>query len=384
MIPYSTQKISLRDRIAVFASLGSAFLTQGPSVEKFETRLAAYVGSKHAVALNSATSALHVACLALGLNRGDTLWTTPISFVASANCGAYCGADVDFVDIDPGTFNMSVPELKRKLAEASAAGSLPKVLVVVHLAGEPAPIMEIRNLTSPYGIKVIEDASHALGSTYFGRKIGSGEFSDITIFSFHAVKNMTTGEGGMAVTNEEALANRMRLLRSHGITRDPSAFLVPMENQSPWHYEQHGLGFNFRMTDFQATLGLSQLARLEKFNKRRKNILERYSKSLSHLDGIRFQASSGTSESATHLAIICVDNTLRLHIRSALHREGFATALHYPPIHLQPFYASKGKYSLPNAENYARQAMSLPCHPKLSTRQTRKVSNLIIQEMQKA
>jgi UDP-4-amino-4,6-dideoxy-N-acetyl-beta-L-altrosamine transaminase len=378
LIPYSTQHITLLDRLRVFKALGKPNLTQGPAVREFEHAVADFVGAKHAVSANSATSALHLACLALDLGPGDVMWTTPISFVASANCGRYCGAEVDFVDIDPETFNMSPQELKIKLETASKNGILPKVLVVVHLAGEPAEMREISIEARKHGVKIIEDASHALGSSYLGERVGSGTYSDITVFSFHAVKNMTTGEGGMAVTNDPDIAEQMKTLRSHGIVRSESRFEIAPDLRTPWHYEQHDLGFNYRITDFQATLGLSQLSRLEHQNSRRMRCLLEYRRLLQGNDLIRFQREGSSSQSATHLAIIRIPHEKREQLVSTLLDKGFATNLHYYPIHRQPYYAER-EMKFSNAEDYAREAISLPCHSKLSLQLVRQIARHVEQ-----
>ncbi len=254
MIPYGKQEITQADIDAVVEVLKSDFLTQGPMVPKFEQSVADHVGANHAVAVNSATSALHVACMALGLEQGDWLWTSPITFVASANCGLYCGAQVDFVDIDPQTYNLCPVALKSKLEHAKRENRLPKVVVAVHLCGQPCNMQGIGALAKEYGFKVIEDASHAIGGKYQGEFIGNSRYSDITVFSFHPVKIVTTAEGGMAVTNDDELAEKMNLLRSHGITRDPA--LMTREPDGPWYYQQVGLGYNYRMTELQAALGV--------------------------------------------------------------------------------------------------------------------------------
>lgn len=380
LIPYSTQHISLPDRIRVFRALGKPYLTQGPAVAEFEHAVANYVGAEHGVAVNSATSALHVACLALDLGPGDIMWTSSISFVASANCGLYCGADVDFVDIDPLTFNMSPLELQAKLETADKNGLLPKVLVVVHLAGEPAEMGKISSVARKFGVRIIEDASHALGSSYQGKKIGSGVFSDITVFSFHAVKNMTTGEGGMAVTQDERLAKAMKRLRSHGITRDSSEFLSDPKDWSPWHYEQQALGFNYRLTDFQSTLGKSQLTRIEVRNSHRRAILDTYRKELEGIGVVRFQKLSPSSQSAAHLAVMQVPATLRDVVVKALANEGYATNLHYYPIHLQPFYQSRRNYESDLAEAFAKTSISLPCHDGISLATVKRISKVVAKE----
>jgi UDP-4-amino-4,6-dideoxy-N-acetyl-beta-L-altrosamine transaminase len=378
LIPYSTQHITLLDRIRVFRALGEPFLTQGPAVEKFERAVAEYVGAEHAVAVNSATSALHIACLALGLGPGDIMWTSPISFVASANCGRYCGAEVDFVDIDPETFNMSPNELRTKLETAEKEGKLPKVIVVVHLAGEPADMEEISILAQKYGVKIIEDASHALGSSYQGHKVGSGAFSEITVFSFHAVKNMTTGEGGMAVTGDVKLAETMRALRSHGITRNPLKFETSEDQRTPWHYEQHSLGFNYRMTDFQAALGVSQLSTLDLRNRKRARVLEFYRENLSTSNFVSLQSLRPNNFSATHLAVVMVPEQARTKVASALKTQGFATNLHYLPIYKHPYYVSQNSLSLPNSDCFGRQAISLPCFSGITRRQVQKITDTLL------
>lgn len=377
MIPYSRQHVTLTDRIRVFGALGKTYLTQGPAVDEFEHAVADYVGAKHGVAVNSATSALHIACLTLGLGPGDTMWTTSISFVASANCGRLCGAEVDFVDIDPETFNISPGELSAKLEMARKNDTLPKVLVVVHLAGEPAEMREISRTARKYGVRIIEDASHALGSSYQGSKVGNCAYSDVTVFSFHAVKNMTTGEGGMAVTNSPEHATSMRLLRSHGITREYSRFLTGVSDRSPWHYEQHSIGFNFRLTDFQSVLGKSQLKRLDKEITSRVQIIREYHRLLGGNSRIRFQRLEATSESAAHLAVIQVPPDKRVALARTLADAGYGTNLHYSPIHLQPYYQSRSRKHLPNAEKYGKSAISLPCHSGLSLKHTREISRLV-------
>lgn len=378
MIPYSTQDIKLLDQIRVFRALRNPLLTQGPEVDKFEKSVADYVGAGYAVAVNSATSALHLACLALDLGPGDLMWTSPISFVASANCGLYCGAEVDFVDIDPDTFNMSPKQLKIKLVAAEKVGRLPKVLVVVHLAGEPCEMKEIAALARKYSIKIIEDASHALGSKYLGISVGDCSFSEITVFSFHAVKNITTGEGGMAVTNDSRLSSKLKALRAHGITRDANQFLTPQNQRTPWHYEQQVLGYNYRLTDFQAVLGKSQLQTLKTRNARRQQILKLYRKELSSSSLVKFQSLKPNNLSATHLAIILVPADLRDAIAHGLAQKGYATNLHYFPIHLQPFYQSIKFRIFPNAEAFSKKALSIPCHTKLKRRQVKEISKTVL------
>ena len=301
MIPYGRQEITKDDIDAVMAVLQSDFITQGPMVPRFERLVAQHVGALHGIAVNSATSALHIACLALGLGQGDWLWTSPITFVASANCALYCGAKVDFVDIDPNTYNLCPKALAKKLEWAKSAGRLPKVVVPVHMCGQPCDLEAIHELAQIYGFRVIEDASHAIGGRYRGEFIGSGVFSDITVFSFHPVKIITTGEGGMALTNSEQLAKKMALLRSHGVTRDPEQMSSLEKN--PWYYEQVDLGFNYRMTDIQAALGISQMQRLDYYVTRRQLLARRYDELLEGLPLVR-PVQNRDAHSAMHLYVI--------------------------------------------------------------------------------
>lgn len=369
MIPYGRQEITQSDVEAVIQVLRSDFLTQGPVVPRFERTVAEAVGADHAVAVNSATSALHLACLALGVGPGDYVWTSPITFVASANCALYCRASVDFVDIDPRTYNLSVEALARKLDEAEAAGKLPKVVIPVHLCGQPCDMQGIYQLSRRYGFRIIEDASHAIGGSYKGRRIGSCEFSDITIFSFHPVKIVTTGEGGIAVTNDEALAHQMGLLRSHGITRDPAQ----MSNaaQEPWYYEQVELGFNYRMTELQGALGVSQMQRLSRYVERRHELAAVYDSELSGLPVITpWQDPVGYS--AYHLYVIRLQSQAsergRRMIFEQLRSAGIGVNVHYIPVHTQPYYQSLGftEGSFPEAERYYAEAISLPMFPTMS------------------
>ncbi len=361
----------------VFRSLKKELLTQGPTVDKFEKSVCDFVGGGYALAVNSATSALHVACLALELGPGDILWTSSISFVASANCGLYCGATVDFVDVDPLTWNISIKALREKLMMASASKKLPKVVVVVHLGGEPADLRSIWELSQRYGFQIIEDAAHALGSQYEGENIGSGKFSAITVFSFHAIKNITTGEGGMVVTNDKHLAVKMRGFRSHGITRNPQEFQKPENQQTPWHYEQQSLGFNYRMTDFQAALGLSQLRKLLKFNKKRRRIQEIYAQSFKGMSEITPQRLALNSTSAMHVALFKVKEFKREGLAKALKNSGYSTSLHYPPIHLQPYYSAMNVWNLVESETYGRQGISLPCHPSLRRLDQKRIIKIV-------
>lgn len=363
MIPYGRQEVTQADIDAVVQVLRSDFLTQGVMVPQFEAKVATYAGAAHAVAVNSGTSALHVACLALGLEPGDWLWTSPITFVASANCGLYCGAKVDFVDIDPRTYNLCPRALERKLIEAERLGRLPKIIVPVHLCGQPCEMAEIFALARKYGFKIIEDASHALGGRYKNEPIGNCRFSDITVFSFHPVKIITTGEGGMALTNDIALAGKMALLRSHGITREPQRMTQPPDG--PWYYQQIDLGFNYRMTDLQAALGFSQMQRLDNYVTQRHALARRYDEHLAALP-ITTPWQHPDSYSAWHLYVIRLqrDKIGKSHrvIFEALREHGIGVNLHYIPIYAQPFYRRLGfvKGTFPQAEAYYKEAISLP------------------------
>ena len=365
MIPYGRQDISQADVDAVVEVLTSDFLTQGPAVPRFEAAVAAVVGAAHAVAVNSATSALHIACVALGLGPGDLLWTVPNTFVASANCGRYCGADVDFVDIDPATFTMCPKALATKLVKAVADGRLPKVLVPVHMCGQPADMVAISALAREHGILVIEDASHAIGASLLTRPIGDCYWSDICVFSFHPVKIITTAEGGMATTNDLALARAMKMLRSHGITRDPALMTHPPDG--PWYYQQLLLGYNYRMTELQAALGLSQLGRLKEFVDRRHQVADRYASLLSGLAVIP-QAPLAGARSALHLYVVRVKEQNHRAVFEALRAAGIGVNLHYIPVHLQPYYRDLGfgPGQFPEAETYYTQAFSLPMYPGLT------------------
>ncbi len=369
MIPYGRQDISQADIDAVIDVLKSDFLTQGPKVPKFEGALAAHCEAKHALAVNSATSALHIACLALGLGPGDCLWTTPITFVASANCGLFCGASVDFVDIDPHTYNLCPEALESKLLDAEQRGCLPKVVVAVHLCGQPCDMERISILSKRFGFRTIEDASHAVGGRYKGRAIGSCEYSDITVFSFHPVKIITTAEGGAALTNCDELAARMDRLRSHGITRDDK--LMTCESDGPWYYQQLELGYNYRMTELQAALGVSQLERLDNYVALRHKLAERYDRLLKDLP-LRIPWQHLDSYSGRHLYVVRlnVDAITISHKEcfQQLRKEGVGVNLHYIPVHLQPYYSQFGFGSgdFPEAESYYSQAISLPLFPDLS------------------
>lgn len=376
MIPYGRQDISEEDIQAVVDVLRSDFLTQGPAVPKFERAICDYTGVKYAIAVNSATSALHIACESLGLGEGDWLWTTPITFVASANCGLYCGAQIDFVDIDPVTWNLSPEVLKTKLKKAKQENCLPKVLVVVHLCGLPCEMESIHALSKEYGFFIIEDASHAIGGEYKSESIGSCLYSDITVFSFHPVKTMTTGEGGMAVTNQASLASKMELLRSHGVTRDPEK--MTHETGGAWYYQQIALGYNYRMTDMQAALGVSQLSRLDKFVKKRHKLADFYDKELSTLP-LQLPYRSSDKYSGLHLYVIRLQkNEIRRshnHVFDFLRANGIAVNLHYIPVHTQPYYEKMGFRlgDFPQAEIYYKEAISLPMFPTLTELQQNKV-----------
>lgn len=369
MIPYGRQDITQADIDAVVTVLQSDFLTQGPAVPRFERAVADHVGAGHALAMNSATSALHVACLALELGPGDVLWTTPITFVASANCALYCGASVDFVDIDPSTYNMSVSALSAKLAAAERAGRLPKVVIPVHLCGQSSDMAAIGELAQRYGFKIIEDASHAIGGKYRGAYVGDCRHSDITIFSFHPVKIVTTAEGGMALTNDAVLADRMALLRSHGITRDPAQMHGASEGD--WYYQQVALGYNYRMTELQAALGVSQMTRLDRYVTRRHAIADRYDAMLADFPVIT-PARNEDAYSAFHLYVIRLADIARGPDRRVvfdrLRAAGIGVNVHYIPVHLQPYYCqfgfSAGDY--PEAERYYAEAISLPLYPTLT------------------
>lgn len=369
MIPYGRQDITPEDIAAVEAVLRSDFLTQGPAVPGFEQALAAYCGAARGVAMNSATSALHVACLALGLGPGDCLWTSPNTFVASANCGLYCGAEVDFVDTDPATYNMSVAALEARLVAAAAEGRLPKVVIPVHFAGQSCEMRAIHALGQQYGFRIIEDASHAVGATYLGEPVGNCRYSDITIFSFHPVKIITTAEGGMAMTNDPALAERMERLRSHGITRDPAA--MAWDSEGPWYYQQVELGYNYRITDLQAALGHSQLARLDDYVARRHAIAARYDAALAGLP-LTTPWQHPDSRSALHLYPIRLhDAARRREVFEALRAAGIGVNVHYIPVHTQPHYHRLGfrPGDFPEAERYYAGAISLPMFPTLTPAQ---------------
>lgn len=368
MIPYGRQNINQADIDAVVEVLRSDFLTQGPVVPAFEKAVSNYCSAQHAVAVNSATSALHLACLALGVSKGDLVWTTPITFVASANCALYCGATIDFVDIDPRTYNLSVERLTEKLEQAATINKLPKVVIPVHMSGQPCDMAAIYELSQKYGFKIIEDASHAIGGKYKGEYIGNCLYSNITIFSFHPVKIVTTGEGGMALTNDDQLARRMQLLRSHGITRDEKE--MTHASEGGWYYQQIDLGYNYRMTDIHAALGLNQLQRLDGFIKKRHSIASRYNDLLNELP-INFPWQSPNSYSGFHLYVIRlkleqIDKT-HCQVFDELRNSGIGVNLHYIPVYLQPYYKDLGFKSgyCTESEKYYAEAISLPMFPGL-------------------
>lgn len=371
MIPYGRHNINEQDIQSVVDVLQSSWITQGPLVPLFEKSIANYCGSKHGIAVCNATAALHIACLALGLGEGDVLWTSPNTFVASANCALYCGASVDFVDIDPKTYNMSVSALEEKLHEAEKKGTLPKIVIPVHYAGQSCDMREIKSLADHYGFRLIEDASHALGGKYLGNPVGSGKYSDITIFSFHPVKLITTGEGGMALTNDDSLMEKMRLLRCHCITRNPENITSENDNEGAWHYQQVGLGYNYRLTDIAAALGVSQMTRLDEFIARRHLIAERYDKAFSELPVV-VPYQNHSTYSAYHLYPIVFDQAKgapdRKAVFNTLRKNDINVNVHYIPVHTQPYFIGLGfkRGDFPQAERYYSNAISIPIYAALS------------------
>ncbi len=365
MIPYGRQEISDADIEAVVAVLKSDYLTQGPRVPEFEQAVAGYCGAGYGVAVNSGTSALHVACLALGVGKGDLVWTSPITFVASANCARYCGADVDFVDIDSGTYNISVPALRKKLEQAAQSGRLPKVLIPVHFSGQSCDMVPIRELADQYGFSLIEDACHAVGGRYRDEKIGSCRYSDITVFSFHPVKIITTAEGGMALTNDAGLARKMDLYRTHGISRNPEE--MTREADGPWYYQQLELGYNYRMTELQAALGISQLTRLDEVVEKRHLLARRYDELLKDLP-LTLPLQEETNYSAYHLYVIRLRLSeiarSRRQVFEALREAGIGVNLHYIPVYSQPFYSDSAVSSedFTEAEAYYSEAITIPLY----------------------
>jgi UDP-4-amino-4,6-dideoxy-N-acetyl-beta-L-altrosamine transaminase len=372
MIPYGRQSLDQADIDAVVQVLQSDWLTQGPTIERFEAAMAERCEAGFGIAVSNATAALHIACLAAGLGEGDALWTSPNTFLASANCGRYCGADVDFVDIDPLTWNLDVNALEHKLRAAERIGKLPKVLVAVAFSGQSCDMRAIAELARTYGFIVIEDASHAVGARYAGRPVGCGEFADMTVFSFHPVKIITTGEGGLVLTNRPELAERLRRLRSHGMTRDPAQMDEP--SHGPWYYQQVELGFNYRITDMQAALGLSQLDKLDGFLARRRELAARYQQLLSDLP-LDLPTAQADADSAWHLYVVRLQ-TQRLAVShrevfEGLRAAGIGVNVHYIPVHLQPYYRAQGFIAgdFPEAEAYYAQAISLPLFPAMTHEQ---------------
>ena len=379
MIYYGKQSISEEDIEAVVDVLKSDLITQGPIVQTFEANMCEYTGATYSVACSHGTAALHLACLALGVGSGDLVWTSPNSFVASANCALYCGAEIDFVDIDKQTLNISVQELSEKLKLAKKYQKLPKVLIVVHFAGNPCDMSAIKKLADEYSFFIIEDASHALGSSYKGHKIGDCFYSDITTFSFHPVKSITTGEGGMLMTNSQELAAKAKLLAGHGITRNHDEFENQLEGE--WFYEQKALGFNYRITDIQAALGVSQLKRLDEFVLKRQAIARFYDRELANLP-LGIQKATEDSSSAHHLYTISIqgaDLAEKKDFYRAMESKGVVCNSHYIPIHLQPFYRDMGfkKGSFPQAEHYYESSLSLPIYPTLTRDSQKKVVDVL-------
>lgn len=380
MIYYGKQSINEADIQAVMNVLRSDFLTQGPVLERFEKKVAKYCGVRYAVAVSNATSALHIACRAAGLAEGDILWTSPITFTASANCGRYCGADVDFVDIDSKTYNMSADGLERKLEQAKLDGKLPKVVVPVHLAGQSCDMERIHELAVEYGFTVLEDASHAIGADYLGAKVGSCAYSDMAVFSFHPVKIITTGEGGMVLTNNDDLYKKLCLYRSHGITRDDS--LMTHQADGPWYYQQIELGYNYRMTELQAALGFSQMDRLDEFVSRRRHLVDRYNNFLRDLPVTIPYVMEGAVPS-WHLYMVRADfsnlKINRVQLFAEMKKRGIVLNLHYIPVHTQPYYQGFGfkKGDFPNSEKYYEEVFTLPLYCDLTEKQQDKVIDIL-------
>ena len=383
MIPYGRQEITEEDISEVEKILRSDFLTQGPTVPKFENRVASYCGVSYSIAVNSATSALHIACLALNLGDGDWLWTSPNTFVASANCGKYCGANIDFVDIDPKTYNMSVDALSEKLINAEKSGKLPKIVVPVHFAGQPCDMPAILELSKRYGFKIIEDASHAIGASYSQNKIGSCKYSDITVFSFHPVKIITTAEGGMALTNNKDIADKLLRLRTHGITNEKKKMSERPKDEI-WNYQQIDLGYNYRMNDIQAAIGLSQLNRLDEYIKSRQNIAKHYNSELKNLS-LTIPWQSQNIYSSYHLYPILIQtetiSSSQRQVYDELKKNNIAANLHYIPVHRHPYYENLGfkKNDFPVAEDFHRKAISIPIYPMLDIDKQNKVIKVLKQ-----
>ena len=381
MIPYGKQDINSADIDAVVDVLKSDYLTQGPQVPLFEQSISAYCGSNYSVAVNSATSALHISCLALGLGKDDWLWTSPNSFVASANCGLYCGAKVDFIDIDPITYNLSVEELEKKLIKAKKEGKLPKIIIPVHFAGQSCDMSKIKSLSKEFGFSIIEDASHAIGSKYLGKFVGGCQYSDITVFSFHPVKIITTAEGGLATTNCKNLAQKLRLYHSHGITRDQD--LLNEKLIGPWYYEQISLGFNYRMTELQAALGISQLQRVDGFVSKRHVLKKRYDLLLEDLPLI-LPYQSKDCYSSLHLYPVQIDIAKKVaksrkQIFIELRENNVGVNVHYIPIHMQPYFQNLGfkKGDFPNSEVYYQSTLTLPMFSSMTSEQQDEVVTVL-------
>jgi UDP-4-amino-4,6-dideoxy-N-acetyl-beta-L-altrosamine transaminase len=383
VIFYGKQSIDENDIDAVVEVLKSDFLTQGPAIEKFEKCVAEYCGAKYAVAVTSATAALHISCLSAGLGKDDILWTSPITFTASANCGRYCGADVDFVDIDPSTYNMSIAELEKKL---QAAEIKPRVVVPVHLAGQSCEMDKIYKLSQKYGFKVIEDASHAIGADYKETKVGCCKYSDMTVFSFHPVKIVTTGEGGMVLTNDKDLYEKLVLYRSHGITRDPK--LMTGTADGPWYYQQIDLGFNYRMTDMQAALGYSQMQKVNEFVSKRRYLAKRYNELLKNINGIQLPDQNEDTKSSWHLYVVRVDfskiSKTKNQIFAEMKEKGICLNLHYIPVHTQPYYENLGFKGgdFPNSEKYYEEAFTLPLYYSLTDEQQDHIVKSLVEVLQ--
>ena len=379
MFSYGRQCISEADISAVVKVLKSDFLTQGPKVPEFESAMCDRVGAEFAVAMNSATSALHASCLALGFGPGDLLWTTPNTFVASANCAIYCGGEIDFVDIDANTFNIDLDALEEKLINAKLSNKLPKIIIPVHFGGNPCDLLKLSQLSAEYGFKIIEDASHAVGATYASEPVGSCRYSDITIFSFHPVKVITSGEGGLALTNSQKVAEKLSALRSHGITRDPSKFNEKLGEK--WYYEQQSIGFNYRMNDIEAALGLSQLANIDNFIGRRNQIAQTYNNSFDSFP-IKPQKTISCGYSSWHIYVVRLLNCTREdrnRVFDKMSEAGIGVNIHYIPVHLQPYYSNRGfkRGDFPAAERYYEQCLTLPIHPQLTDDATTHIINTL-------